>query len=196
MGRSLGARHDLYLQRHAPGAGPLRDRLCDAGRGPDDDEQHCRLRSRPDPHRPGGQPRLQTERWRPAGADVHPGVAEGLMAYSLIDDDGGAVPLLALSKAGLAAWRESAPPHERDWVAATGFTAEAGKLALVPGKKGGVGRVLVGRDDGEAALWAFAGLSEQLPEGSYRIDALPEGGEPTRMALGWALGTYAFARHR
>ena len=57
------------------------------------------------------------------------------MAFNLIEGDGGhagGVPLTVLSKAGLAAWRETAPARERDWAAATGFTGEAGKLALVP----------------------------------------------------------------
>jgi leucyl aminopeptidase len=122
------------------------------------------------------------------------------MAFSLIDEGGGAVPLVAVSKAGLAAWREAAPARERDWVAATGFTGDSGKLALVPDKKGGLGRVLVGMPggvtEGEAAMWAFAGLSDALPEGSYRIEAMPEGADATRSALGWALGTYAFTRYR
>src|SRR5437763_9041070 len=118
------------------------------------------------------------------------------MRYSLIDDDAGAVPLVAVSKAALPAWRESAPERERDWVAATGFTGEAGKLALVPGKKGGLGRVLVGMAEDEAAMWAFAGLSDVLPEGNYSVEALPAAGEPTRIALGWALGTYRFVRYR
>jgi leucyl aminopeptidase len=122
------------------------------------------------------------------------------MAFSLIDDDGGAVPLVAVSKAGLAAWRETAPGRERDWVAATGFVGDSGKLALVPDKKGGLGRVLVGAPEGgtagDAAMWAFAGLSDALPEGSYRIEALPDGADATRSALGWALGTYAFTRYR
>src|SRR5438309_383220 len=43
------------------------------------------------------------------------------MAFSLIDDNAGAVPLVAVSKAGLTAWRETAAARERDWVAATGF---------------------------------------------------------------------------
>ena len=118
------------------------------------------------------------------------------MPFSLIDHDHGAVPLVAVTKSGLAAWREAAPAGERDWVAATGFTGEAGKLALIPDAKGRLGRVLVGLPEGEAAMWAFAGLSDALPEGSYRIAALPEGGDPTRIALGWALGTYAFTRYR
>src|SRR5437763_10652883 len=122
------------------------------------------------------------------------------MAFSLIDDNAGAVPLVAVSKAGLTAWRETAAARERDWVAATGFAGEAGKLALVPDKKGGLGRVLVGVAEGEPAIWAFAGLADTLPEGSYRIEAAPEtgsaSGNPTRSALGWALGTYAFTRYR
>ncbi len=118
------------------------------------------------------------------------------MAFSLIDDDAGAVPVLALSKTGLAAWRETAPARERDWAAAVGFAGEAGKLALIPDAEGRLGRVLVGMTEGEAAIWAFAGLSETLPPGSYRVEAVPEGGDPTRLALGWALGTYAFTRYR
>ena len=118
------------------------------------------------------------------------------MPFSLIDNGAGAVTLVAVSKAGLAAWREAAPAKERDWVAATGFAGEAGKLALIPDAEGRLGRVLVGLPEGEAAMWAFAGLSDALPEGAYRIAELPEGGDPTRIALGWALGTYAFTRYR
>ena len=118
------------------------------------------------------------------------------MAFSLIDGDAGAVPVTVVRKDGLDRWREAAPAHERDWAAATGFTAEAGKLALVPDPSGRLGRVLVGHGDGDATMWALAGLPENLPEGSYRLDGAPEGGDPTRIALGWALGTYAFTRYK
>src|SRR5206468_3611143 len=108
------------------------------------------------------------------------------MAFNLIEGDAGAVPLTVLSKAGLAAWRETAPARERDWAAATGLTDQAGKL----------GRVLVGASENDAAMWALAGLSEKLPEGNYRLEQGPEGADPTRLALGWALGTYAFTLYR
>jgi leucyl aminopeptidase len=117
------------------------------------------------------------------------------MAFSLIDNDAGAVPVTALSKAELPAWRETAPAHERDWAAAIGFTGDAGKTALVPDKHGKLGRVLVGVSENEAPMWAVAGLSETLPEGSYRLDPLPKDGDPSRLALGWALGTYTFTRY-
>ena len=54
--------------------------------------------------------------------------------------------------AGLAAWRETAPAKERDWVANIGFTGEAGKLALVPDKAGKLRHVLVGRAEVRADL--------------------------------------------
>src|ERR1041384_5537699 len=113
------------------------------------------------------------------------------MAFSLTDDKTGAVTLVAVSKSGLAARRESAPPAERDWVAATGFSGEAGKSALLPDAEGRLGRVLVGVAEGEAAMWAFAGLSESLPPGTHRIDALPAGGAPSRGGLGGGLGAPA-----
>src|SRR5438045_5580003 len=118
------------------------------------------------------------------------------MAFNLIEGDAGAVPITVLSKAALEAWRETAPARERDWAAATGFTGEAGKLALVPDKAGKLGRVLIGMGEDEAAMRALAGLSETLPEGNYRLEQGPGGGDPTRIALGWALGTYAFTLYR
>jgi len=118
------------------------------------------------------------------------------MPFSLIDAAAGVVPVSAVSKAGLAGWCEAATARERDWVQAIGFTGEGGKIALVPGEDGRLGRVVVGVADGEAAMWSVAGLSETLPEGTYRLDGVPEGGEPTRLALGWALGTYSFTRYR
>ena len=117
------------------------------------------------------------------------------MAYSLIDRDDDAVPLTPLGKAELAAWRDSAPARERDWAQAIDFKAEAGKTALLPDKNSKLGRVLVGTGDGEAPMWAVAGLSETLPEGRYRLDPLPKGADASRVALGWALGSYAFTRY-
>ena len=133
-----------------------------------------------------------------AGCGGHSAATQNLgaaMQFSLIDGNG-AVPITVLYKDALSAWRETALARERDWVAATGFTAEAGKIALVPDGGGRLGRVLVGLGDGEAAMWALAGLPETLPEGTYRLDRVPEGGEPSRIALGWALGTYAFTRYK
>jgi leucyl aminopeptidase len=119
------------------------------------------------------------------------------MGFSLIDPTGDAVPLTALTKHQFSVWFGAAPEHDRNWVRAIGFGADPGKLALIPSENGRLSRILVGvGDDPDAAssMWAFAGLAETAPEGSYRIDPIPDA-DPTHQALGWALGTYQFTRY-
>jgi leucyl aminopeptidase len=120
------------------------------------------------------------------------------MAYSLIDDSPDAIPVAALTRDRLPPWLGAAPEGQRNWVQAIGFTADPGKLALVPDAAGRLASILVGVGVGTeecAGIWALAGLPEALPEGSYRLEAAPDGADPTRLALGWALGTYAFTRY-
>ena len=121
------------------------------------------------------------------------------MAYSLIDDGRDAIPVTVLTREQLPLWLGAAPERQRHWVQAIDFTAEPGKFALVPGTDGGLAGVLVGvgagPEDG-GGIWALAGLPEALPEASYRLETAPDGADPTRLALGWALGTYAFTRYR
>ncbi len=120
------------------------------------------------------------------------------MAFSLIDETEGAVPIAALTRGEFPAWLEKAPERERNWLTSIGFSAEAGKHALVPGESGRLARVLVGlgdRADAEGRMWALAGLPTALPEASYRLDAVPREADPTNLALGWALATYVFARY-
>src|SRR6266851_317413 len=119
------------------------------------------------------------------------------MAFSLIDETKGAVPITALSKNQFPAWLAKAAEHERNWLTSIGFTADPGKHALVPGEAGKLARVLVGLGDGadSGTMWALAGLPEALPEGTYGIETVPDGADPTRVALGWGLATYAFTRY-
>jgi leucyl aminopeptidase len=120
------------------------------------------------------------------------------MAFSLIDNPGGAIPITALTKDRLSTWLEAVSQRERSWAQSTGVAAVAGKLALMPGEDGRLARVVVGLGDEADAgttMWALAGLPDALPEGSYRLDPVPEGADPTRYALGWALATYAFTRY-
>jgi leucyl aminopeptidase len=120
------------------------------------------------------------------------------MAFSLIDETEGAVPIAALTKTEFPAWLAEAPGRERNWLTSVGFAAEPGKHALVPGESGKLARVLVGLGDGpdaEGRIWALSSLPEALPEASYRLDAVPDGANPTSLALGWALATYAFTRY-
>jgi leucyl aminopeptidase len=124
------------------------------------------------------------------------------MSFSLIDETEGAVPIAALTKPEFPTWLAKAPERERNWLASIGFSAEAGKHALVPGETGKLVRVLVGLGDGadgdangDGRMWALAGLPTVLPEASYRLETAPAGADPTNLALGWALATYAFTRY-
>jgi leucyl aminopeptidase len=118
------------------------------------------------------------------------------MPFSLIDETPGAVPVVLTGKEALPGLLGELQPRERAWLQAIGFTGEAGKIALMPGEDGGLARVHVGLGDGgEIGMWPLAGLPEALPEGSYRLAAVPEGADATRLALGWALATYAFTRY-
>jgi leucyl aminopeptidase len=121
------------------------------------------------------------------------------MAFSLIDETEGAVPIAVLTKAGFPAWLDTAPERERNWLASIGFSAEAGKHALIPGETGQLARVLVGlgdEADAEGRMWSLAGLPAALPEASYRLDTIAGDADPTRLAVGWALATYAYTRYR
>jgi leucyl aminopeptidase len=121
------------------------------------------------------------------------------MPYSLINDASGAVPVVLLAKERFPAWLDAAPAYERAWLSAIGFAAEPGKFALAPGPDGRPAAVILGlAADGEAGhgIWTLAALPEALAEGSYRLETIPAGVDPTRLALGWALGTYSFGRYR
>src|SRR5215472_380445 len=119
------------------------------------------------------------------------------MPFSLIDETDGAVPIIALTKDQLPGWLDKAAPCERNWLTSTAFSAGSGKHALVPGETGKLARVLVGLGgaDAERGMWALAGLPAALPEASYRLETAPDGADPSRLALGWALGTYVFTRY-
>jgi leucyl aminopeptidase len=106
-----------------------------------------------------------------------------------------AVPLTAVSAEGLATATAELDETARRWLAAIAFSADAGKSALLPEAHGGLARVLAGFAPGEE-LWALAGLPDSLPEGSYRLDPEPDAAPATSMALGWALGCYAFTRYK
>jgi leucyl aminopeptidase len=121
------------------------------------------------------------------------------MAFSLVDDTAGATPIAMLTKDALPKRLAEAPERQRNWLTATGFSADQGKLALVPGQDGRLARVLVGLGETMepgAGIWALAGLPGALPEGSYRMESVPSSADPTNLAVGWALATYAFTRYR
>ncbi|MFO0998519.1 MAG: leucyl aminopeptidase family protein [Alphaproteobacteria bacterium] len=92
-------------------------------------------------------------------------------------------------------WVSRQPLALRRWAESAGFAAEPGKVLLVPGAEGRIGRVVVGIDPDDR-LWQFAGLPALLPKGSYRIDVSLDRRAANQASLGWALGAYAFDRYK
>jgi leucyl aminopeptidase len=104
-----------------------------------------------------------------------------------------AVPVTLIAASALAAGLGALDRPARRWAESTGFKAKPGQVAMLPGPDGGLARVLVGWKP-EEPLWALAALPDTLPERGYALDPMP--GEATKLALGWALGSYAFTRYK
>jgi leucyl aminopeptidase len=121
------------------------------------------------------------------------------MPINLTDDTSGAIPIVAVTTRDFAAWQKEQPPATAAWLDSIAYSGEAGKTALVPGSDGRLALVVHGVNRDEA-IWSLAGLPESLPEGSYRLDFDADGlfgsGGATRLALGWALGSYGFTRYK
>jgi leucyl aminopeptidase len=113
----------------------------------------------------------------------------------LVSDGRNAIPVTPVAAEDLAGRAAQLDEPGRRWINAIGFTADPGKVALLPDAAGTLARVLVGKTPGEW-LWALAGLPDSLPEASYRIDPEPGAEAATLMALGWALACYRFTRYK
>ena len=105
----------------------------------------------------------------------------------------GAIRIIAVGEAALPAWLE-AHPESREWLSAVGFKGEPGTFAFLPGNGGRPG-ALIASPTQEGSVWAFSGLPTALPEGTYAIEP-GDRAAATDIALGWALGSYAFTRYR
>ncbi len=117
------------------------------------------------------------------------------MPFALVPAAANPVPITPVTPESLAETVGRLSDAERQWVQGLGFKAEAATTALLPASSGKLGRVLVGWKP-EEPIWALGGLPDALPEGSYALDARPGAAAATRMALGWALGAYGFARYK
>lgn len=103
------------------------------------------------------------------------------------------IELVALTADKLDAQLKSLGAKARRWAETQNFKADSGSLLLVPGDDGGLRCVLAGvRNDD---LYALASLPQRLPPGDYHLGA-GSVGNPERLALGWALGSYQFTRYK
>lgn len=124
--------------------------------------------------------------------------AQTTIAALLVDAapaDAPAVPLTAVTQAGLDAWRAEQDAGVLRWLEAANFKADAGAFVLLPASDGGVGRVVAGLGDGSDP-WALAALPTALPKGCYRMDPEPEPALATWAAFAWEMGGYSYTRYK
>ena len=108
-----------------------------------------------------------------------------------------AVPLAPVAEKDLARFLARQPERVKEWVRAAGFAGKPGEVCAIPDPDGRLERVLAGVEPDEAH-WGFAGFPAALPLGRYRLDpAAPRAKAlAERLCLGWALGSYVFARYK
>ena len=108
-----------------------------------------------------------------------------------------AIPIHATAPDGLSMLSAMLEAREAAWVAATGFTAKAGAVLLVPDSSGRIGSVFFGlgaADAGDRSPLLPGKLARDLPAGVYRLG---EGfGDAGLACLAFALGAYRFTRYR
>lgn len=81
----------------------------------------------------------------------------------------------------------------RAWLAATGWKAEAGAVAVLPAADGSVAGAVLGLGAEPGPLVSGA-LPAALPAGAYHFATPPS--DPGLAVLGWLLGAYAYAAYR
>src|SRR5262245_34899715 len=105
--------------------------------------------------------------------------------------------ILFVPRANFDSVRRQFVERERWFIAAAGFEAKPGRFLLLPGVDGKLDGVLFGLESpGETDVDRFrpGQLPSLLPPGTYRFANAPHAERPG--ALGFALGTYQFARYR
>jgi leucyl aminopeptidase len=101
-------------------------------------------------------------------------------------------PIHVLDKESFASWAKSRPAEDRALLDAQRFDGKtAHGFALLP--RGNEFEVVAAvKDMAELSPWCLARLSENLPEGTYKLAE----GEPGKAALGWLLGQHHFNAYR
>ena len=108
-----------------------------------------------------------------------------------------AVPVTFVTAASWAEIRNRLDARSRAFADAAGFEPKAGRHLLLAGPDGALAEVLFGlenADDPVKDLLRPGALATLLPEGTYRFANAPH--DARLAALGFALGSYRFARYR
>ena len=114
----------------------------------------------------------------------------------LVTHEEAARPLRVMTVDGFDRWTRDTAQATRDWIAASGFVAKAGKTLLLPPVDGGDGGAIAVMD-ADMPLWDAARVASSLPAAAWRIeDADADGINLDMICLGWALSQYSFDAYR
>ena len=115
------------------------------------------------------------------------------MLEGLTAAEGDAIPIRVVSEAMLPAWLEK-NPESRDWVSAMGFKGEPGALhsCRVAARVRATHRVA---DGGRSRFGRLPGCRPRCPREPTALEAV-DGSSHSDVALGWALGSYAFTKYK
>ncbi|RVU35904.1 leucyl aminopeptidase family protein [Hwanghaeella grinnelliae] len=105
------------------------------------------------------------------------------------------VTLTAVSEDGFKDWVEKRSAAEQHWIDANGFKASPGSVLLLPGEAGKPGEALIGVAKDMPDKWSWGAAAARLPEGRYDLPKGMKTDHAEAAGLGWALGSYRFARY-
>ena len=113
-------------------------------------------------------------------------------ASVLLAPSEGGIPITLVAAGEWEKFRRQLSADLRRWCDANAFSAQPGRSLPVPGEKGALKQVVVGRPpDGDS--FALSRLCRSLPEGRYRLEG--DVAEAGLAALGWCLEAYGFERY-
>ncbi|MGY6697475.1 MAG: leucyl aminopeptidase family protein [Roseinatronobacter sp.] len=110
-----------------------------------------------------------------------------------------AVDLHLVDAEDLISWTEKQPEAVRAWLAATGFKAKAGDVALCPDAHGRLALAVIGRGtarDRARQRFCLGGARGRLPAGAFRLHHALTQPSLEEEALGWLLAAYRFRQFR
>jgi leucyl aminopeptidase len=117
------------------------------------------------------------------------------MPDALLDASQAAIPLQPVAEAELAGALAALGAQAQGLAETDGFKAKAGQVLKLPGADGKLARALVGLG-APPKPETFRIAAGRLPAGEYALTAVPEGLDPTEIAIAWGLGTYRYDRYK
>src|ERR1700744_6018447 len=106
------------------------------------------------------------------------------MPDALLPDSQSAIPLQPVAESELAAALDALGAQAKGLAEADGFKAKAGQVLKLPGADGKLARALVGLGASPKAE-TFRAAAGRLPAGEYALTAVPQGVDPTEIAVAW-----------